>query len=167
MESDTLADDGKTLKPSPLRIRKQVCFEEDVSLRNSYQQHPLTPPCTPPPRCRVSTSVSPPNSTATDGSPDTWLYNRARQRYRAHLTDFASMLENHLLSIDNLIQATQEAQANRYLVRRLASSNGEDNAKAISLKERIDRMKANAWNRERFDPEKKYQKLCAAALAEL
>lgn len=160
-ESDVLADDGMTLFPSPLRVRRHVCFAQDVTNR------PPTPPCTPPPRRRASLLESSPNSIASDNSTETWLYNRTRQRYRAQLTDFATMIENHISSVDNLIQATQEAQAARYTVKRSASSNADGKAEPIGLKERIERMKANTWNRERFDPEKKYQKLCAAALAEL
>lgn len=76
------------------------------------------------------------------------------------------MLENHTITINSLIESTQEIQAHRYSVKRLPSYGGDEAAKEADKRERIKRLREIGWKRERFQPEK-YQELCAKALAEL
>lgn len=76
------------------------------------------------------------------------------------------MLENHVITINGLIEITQEIQAQRYSVKRLASYEGDEAAKEADKRERIKKLKGIGWKRERFQPGK-YQELCTKALAEL
>ena len=76
------------------------------------------------------------------------------------------MLENHIITIDSLIESTEKIQRQRYSVKRLASYGGDEVAKEADKRERIKRLEETGWKRERFQPGK-YQELCAKALAEL
>ena len=101
-------------------------------------------------------------STSTEG----WLQFRALERYNAHLVSFAEMLQKHMSTIQLLIAETQEIQAQRYAVKRLATYGNDQATKEADRRERILRLKARGWRRERFEP-KKYMELCTRALAEL
>ena len=76
------------------------------------------------------------------------------------------MLAKHIRIIDSLIKTTQEAQAVRQIIKKMASYGDDEEARARDLKARIARLKAAGWRRERFAPER-YQDLCEEALAEL
>lgn len=69
------------------------------------------------------------------------------------------MLARHIQTIDMLIRATREAQA-QARVRK-----GEE-VMVGDLKERIRRLREGGWRRERFCPGR-YQDLCDVALGEL
>ena len=96
--------------------------------------------------------------------------DEARLRYDAHLADFRDMLDRHHSEVLALIVATMEAQTNRYsgwrqsvFVEREAD---DEDLKAAHLQERIMRLRAKGWKRERFDPSR-YEDLCEQAMAEL
>ena len=76
------------------------------------------------------------------------------------------MLNNHISTINILIQSTQEAQRMKYFAKRLVSHGDDEAARAADLKSRIVRLKAAGWRRERFRPEM-YEALCERALDEL
>lgn len=95
-----------------------------------------------------------------------WLQNRHIERYNSHLADFSTMLANHLESIRDTILSTKEAQATRYSNMRVASYGDDEEAKAADLRDRIQRLKATGWSRDRFDSSR-YERLCEAALADL
>ena len=97
---------------------------------------------------------------------DAWLRDRSIGRYRACLDDFALALATHLRSVDDLISATNEAQAVRYTTRNLAGYADDEEARAADLRERIQRLRTRGWARNRFDATR-YEQLCEAALAEL
>ncbi|MCJ1272597.1 hypothetical protein MMC21_000383 [Puttea exsequens] len=96
----------------------------------------------------------------------TWLQIFAYHRYNASLAAFAEMLQNHIRTVDSLIQRTQEAQAKRYGVKKMLSFYGDEEAKRTDVKAKIVRLKAQGWKRVRFDGAR-YQELCAVALSEL
>lgn len=75
------------------------------------------------------------------------------------------MLQDHRAVVENLISNVKDIQGNR-CVTRLASFGEDQEARAADLRERIVRLRAKGWRRERFSPEK-YQRICALALAEL
>ena len=96
--------------------------------------------------------------------------SEARMRYNAHLADFRQMLDRHHSEVISLIVTTMEVQANRYsglrqsiFVEREAEN---EDLKATQLQERIKRLRAKGWRRERFNPSR-YEDLCEQALTEL
>ena len=95
-----------------------------------------------------------------------WLRNRGIERYNEYLADFTVMVEKNLDMIEAQITATKEAQASRYMVGRVASRGGDEDAKGVELRERITKLKATGWRRERFHASR-YEQLCELALGEL
>ena len=95
-----------------------------------------------------------------------WLRNRRIERFNEHLDDFISTVLKNLEMIEAQISATKDAQAARYITGRVSSRAEEDDAKGVDLRERILKLKATGWRRERFDASK-YEQLCELALAEL
>lgn len=95
-----------------------------------------------------------------------WLHICSLERYNADLSSCATMLMNHISSMETLIQSTREAQAMKYFAKRLASYGADDTAKAADVSARIARLKSNGWRRDRFRPER-YRELCECALEEL
>ena len=95
-----------------------------------------------------------------------WLRNRRIERFNEHLDDFISTVLKNLEMIEAQISATKDAQAARYIAGRVVSRAEEDDAKGADLRERILKLKATGWRRERFDASK-YERLCELALAEL
>ncbi len=165
------------LIPSPLHIKtnvdsgippttpprsKPVGTVSNV-FRTSQGYQPFTPPN------RIA-PASPPFSASRrsitfSASPYQWLQARSARRYNAHLAEFANMLDEHRAAVEDLISSIKDVQGSRR-TKRLASIGEDKEAHAAGVQERILRLKANGWRRERFAPEK-YQALCAAALAEL
>ncbi|KAL8864033.1 MAG: hypothetical protein Q9174_007485, partial [Haloplaca sp. 1 TL-2023] len=140
---------------------------------------PVTPPKIERPKDSTSV-VSPPSiglrtpsrhirqssgATAWWQSPTTSSPQNSHGRYNRLLEDFATMLQGHIASVDNLVKDVQTVQANRH-VKRLASFGADKEARSADLRERIVRLRASGWKRTRFRPEK-YQDLCEVALAEL
>ena len=76
------------------------------------------------------------------------------------------MLQKHILTSQRLIAETEEIQAQWYTGKGLATYGNDKATKAADKRERIQRLKACGWKRERFEPGR-YMELCAAALAEL
>lgn len=105
-------------------------------------------------------------STAFAEWTETWLRERAVERYNSRLMEFRSRLEHHLAGVDRLITATNDAQANRYTCLRPRMCGVNGHAKVLDRLERIKRLKARGWERELFDPTKS-GRLCDEALAEL
>lgn len=95
-----------------------------------------------------------------------WLRNRGIERFNEHLDDFISTAVKNLDMIEAQISATKEVQAARYIAGRAVSRSEEDDAKGADLRERILRLKATGWRRERFNASK-YEQLCELASAEL
>ena len=154
--SSTASISSSILRPSPLRIHK---IDNKISTP-SYSTRPLN---FFPPKASASLSASPVTfSTSTDN----WLRLRAQERYNAHLESFAEMVQKHILTSQLLITETEEIQAQRYTGKRLTTYGNDEASKAADKKERVQRLKACGWKRERFEPER-YMKLCATALAEL
>jgi len=164
--SDDSEANGDDLRPSPLRIRKRVSFKPCAITSTHFHERSLTPPCTPPPGHKSIASPSPASPREGGDYCTKWRYNRAYQQYCAHLRDFADEIKNHIITVDRLIKATREAQATRCTAKTPSSYQTDDEAKLVDLEERIARMKAKGWHRERFDPGQ-YQNICAVALAEL
>ncbi|KAL9604800.1 MAG: hypothetical protein Q9219_000248 [cf. Caloplaca sp. 3 TL-2023] len=98
-------------------------------------------------------------------SSQTWLYQRSCERYNKTLVDLSNMIQNHLMAVNDLISEIREARTNRS-IKRMASFHDDREARATDLRERIDRLRAKGWRRERFRPER-YETLCSLALAEL
>ncbi|KAL2041370.1 hypothetical protein N7G274_005752 [Stereocaulon virgatum] len=159
----------KPLRPSALHIRKSISFTNqqtgEVMHLGQFPAPPDTPPFTPPPRSTSLQTTTPAPITFPTTS-TSWLHPRAYERYNTHLISFSEMLAKHIRTIDSLIQTTQETQAARYTIKRMASYGDDEDARARDLKARIARLKAAGWRRERFVPER-YQELCEEALAEL
>lgn len=125
------------------------------------------PPFTPPRNIIPSTppTFAPRLSITFSTSSYTWLQQRSWERYNIVLADFGHMLQGHMAAVENLIVDVKAIQANQSFWR--VSSFGEDEeARTADLRQRIVRLKAKGWRRERFEPER-YEKLCAMALAEL
>lgn len=165
------------LIPSPLHIKTDVDSgsvpttpprsKPAGTLSNVFRKSQCYLPLTPPENIIPS---SPPfsarrRSITFSASPFQWLQDRSAQRYNAHLTDFAKMLRDHRETVENLISNVKDIQGNRR-VKRLASFGEDREARAADIRERIVKLRAKGWRRERFSPEK-YQRICALALAEL
>lgn len=136
---------------------------------NVFQTSQGYPPCTPP---RNVIPSSPPcffskrrRSVTFSTSSFQWLQHRSTERYNAHLAGFAELLQGHIENLEELILKVSDVHADRR-VKRLASFRGDREARAADLRERIVRLRAKGWERERFAAER-YQELCAMALAEL
>ncbi|KAG8527019.1 uncharacterized protein KY384_008448 [Bacidia gigantensis] len=97
---------------------------------------------------------------------NSWLQRRNIYLYNEDLADFRNLLQKHLTSIDSLIVSTSEMQAARYVPKRIYRYGDDEEARAIDLQERVRRLKAGGWSRERFDPSR-YEQLCEDALVEL
>ncbi|KAL9584065.1 MAG: hypothetical protein Q9212_002343 [Teloschistes hypoglaucus] len=104
-------------------------------------------------------------SVALSSLPTTSPYSRTRLRYDRLTVEFADMLRGHQDAAERLISDVRDSQANRH-VKRLASFSADKEARAADLPQRIIKLRASGWKRERFRPER-YQDLCEAALAEL
>lgn len=76
------------------------------------------------------------------------------------------MLSRHVEVVDGLIDATREAQANRYAGKRITSCTGDEEDRKADVRARILRLKISGWERRAFDGER-YQVLCERALSEL
>ncbi|KAL8920953.1 MAG: hypothetical protein Q9208_005979 [Pyrenodesmia sp. 3 TL-2023] len=165
------------LIPSPLHIKTDVDpgsvpntpprSKPAGTVSNAFRKSQCYLPFTPPKNVIPS---SPPfsarrRSITFSASPFQWLQDRSARRYNAHLTDFANMLRDHRDVVENLISDVKDIQGNKR-VKRLASFGEDREARAADLRERIVRLRAKGWRRERFSPEK-YQRICALALAEL
>lgn len=165
------------LVPSPLHIRTDVdpgilpttpprskpAGTMSHVFRTSQSYLPFTPPH------RIAPS-SPPfsarrRSITFSASSYQWLQDRSASRYNAHLADFANMLYDHRAAVEDLISGIKDIQGSRR-IKRLASLGEDREARAADVRERIARLRAKGWRRERFAPER-YQGLCAVALAEL
>ena len=139
------------LWPSPLHIRKPL-----ATLVNGCEQDT---------RRRSLGSSKRRNVTFTDSTAK-WLRQRATERLNAHLVEFNAMLRYNIEKVIDLAKSTEEAQANRYNGRRLAALEDDEHVKFLDRQDRIRKLKARSWERERFNP-KRYQTLCEKALAEL
>jgi len=170
VESCDFGQEVKRLRTSPLCLPRSSSFvgewrKEDrkiVQFDNTIDSFPTPPKSLP----MTPTSVARPQSVHLHALELELLHSRIHERYNASLATFAELLANHTHSIDLLIQKAQEADANRYTIKRQLSFYGDEEAKASDIKARISRLKAIGWRRARFLPER-YQDLCAAALAEL
>ncbi|MCJ1226063.1 hypothetical protein MMC12_002712 [Toensbergia leucococca] len=134
-------------------------FNPPSPLHPIYHQMTSESPVTPPPTAR-------PSSLAFTPSTISWLHDRSLSRYNAHLSSFAQMLTTHIHTINALIASTEQAQANRYTAKRIASAGDDEETRAADKRARIERMRKEGWVRERFCPDK-YRDLCQRALAEL
>ncbi|KAL8990616.1 MAG: hypothetical protein Q9177_000766 [Variospora cf. flavescens] len=158
-------------EPGGLQITPPRCKPAAGSLTNNVLRNPHEhPPCTPP--RKIVPSSPPPFSTRRrrsitfSASSFQWLLHRSTERYNTHLADFAKMLQGHVHDLEELmISSARDAQAD-WRVKRLASFGGDREARAVDLRERIVRLRAKGWKRERFAAER-YQELCATALADL
>lgn len=161
------------MEPSSLHIHKNLQINSfpitpprsrPKSHRGDLEQ---SPPQTPP--SKVCDSITSPSnsrlSVTFSASSFTWLHQRSTKRYNGHVAEFSSMLDGHIASVENAISNIRDTQSNRH-VKRLASFGANPEARAVDLRARIVRLKANGWKRKRFAPER-YQELCAKALAEL
>ncbi|KAL9123718.1 MAG: hypothetical protein Q9217_006879 [Psora testacea] len=168
LESDDCTDDGQILKPSPMRVHQAVLFSDDCTTYSKHKRdhYPPTPPSSPLSKCYTLRAGVPFPKRSASLTYTRWLQNRNIECYNARLQDFAGMLARHVASMDTLIATTKEAQASRHTVRPLASYGDGEEARAADLRDRILRLKAAGWRRERFDAEK-YERLCEIALAEL
>lgn len=81
------------------------------------------------------------------------------------MADFAKMVQDHIAAVEDLMTSVRDIQADRR-IKRLASFGEDRETRAADLRERIVRLRAKGWRRERFAPER-YQDFCAVALAEL
>ncbi|KAL8898849.1 MAG: hypothetical protein Q9207_006494 [Kuettlingeria erythrocarpa] len=131
--------------------------------RTSQGYLPFTPPN------RIGPS-SPPfsarkRSITFSASSYQWLQDRFASRYNAHLAEFANMLREHRAAVEDLISSIKDVHRSRR-IKPLASIGEDREAHAADVRERIARLRAKGWRRERFAPER-YQDLCAMALAEL
>ena len=150
-------------RPHPLSIfenRKSISFTDaqtgtTLTLDQQWPAPPATPPFTPPPR---STSLL---NTTTNNDP--YALSRAHERYNEHLYSFSEMLARHIQTIDVLLRATREAQAQ---ARGRMKSDDNEAIMMGDLKARIRRLREGGWRRERFSPGR-YQDLCDVALGEL
>ncbi|KAI9812414.1 MAG: hypothetical protein M1827_004645 [Pycnora praestabilis] len=160
------------LRPSPLRIRKLNTppppFSASISAISLSQKPTLHAQIERPTNLQSTTSLI-----SFTASTSTWLRARALQRYTTHLTTFAPLISAHIDSIDYLIAATVEAQANRKTrTGRFADGEidieglSEEEKTAIEKVERIERGRERGWRRERFVPDR-YEALCKRALEEL
>ncbi|KAL8719173.1 MAG: hypothetical protein Q9225_003794 [Loekoesia sp. 1 TL-2023] len=164
------------LIPSPLHIQKDARILDIPTTpsrsKTTNQLHDITtqmgkaPPYTPPRNIIPSIPSSSGRLSVTfSASSYTWLQQRFCERYNASRADFADMLQGHIAAVENLISEVKDLQANGSIKRRI--SFGEDReARTADLRERVVRLRARRWQRERFAPER-YRKLCAMALAEL
>ena len=166
LESDDHMIDTSFGKPLPLRITKSVKISgkhftliqssPQSSVRSSVESTPSAKP-----------EIE--DNSQRDASVDytgIWLRNRGIERFNEHLDDFISTVLKNLEMVEAQISATKDAQAARYVAGRVVSRAEEDDAKGADLRERISRLKAVGWRRERFDASK-YEQLCELALAEL
>lgn len=166
LESDDHMIDTSFGKPLPLRITKSVKIsgKHFTLIRSSPQSSA---------RSSLESTASAKPEVEDIAQRDAvmdytgiWLRNRRIERFNEHLDDFISTVLKNLEMIEAQITATKEAQAARYIAGRVASRAEEDDAKGADLRERILRLKATGWRRERFDASK-YEQLCELALAEL
>ncbi|KAL8963286.1 MAG: hypothetical protein Q9193_000426 [Seirophora villosa] len=169
------------LIPSPLHVHRMSEPRSSLQITpprpnpaaglrtNVFRTSQGYPPCTPP---RKVIPSSPPcffpkrrRSVTFSASSFQWLQHRSTQRYNAHLTGFAELLQGHIDNLEELISKVRDVHADRR-VKRLASFGADGEARTADLRERIVRLRAKGWERERFAAER-YQELCAMALAEL
>ena len=167
-ESNVFSTGRRTLKSTPLPIRKAVSFSQMQTIEVSNYEHNCGGPNMYPSKRHPyePASTARPSAVTFSPSTSTWLDDRSYDRYNAYLASFAEMLANHISNVDTLIMGTYEAQTARYTIKGSASYGDDEETKAADLRARIARMKAGGWKRERFAPER-YQELCAQALAEL
>ena len=89
-------------------------------------------------------------------------------RYQTHLADFRDRLDQHHSDVITLVVAVMDAHSRRYskgaLFRDIDGSPGR--LKEAQKRERIERLKASGWKRERFDPSR-CERLCERARAAL
>lgn len=166
LESDDHMIDTSFGKPLPLRITKSVKIsgKHFTLIRSSPQSSA---------RSSLESTASAKPEVEDIAQRDAvidytgiWLRNRRIERFNEHLDDFISTVLKNLEMIEAQISATKEAQAARYIAGRVVSRAEEDDAKGTDLRERVRRLKARGWRRERFDASK-YEQLCELALAEL
>ncbi|KAL8651864.1 MAG: hypothetical protein Q9210_003016 [Variospora velana] len=154
-----------SLQITPPRYKPTTSSLTNNVLRNPQEHPPFTPPR------KIVPSSPPPVSTRRrrsitfSASSFQWLQHRSMERYNTHLADFAKMLQGHVDDLEELISSARDAQAD-WRMKRLASFGGDREARAVDLRERIVRLRAKGWKRERFAAEK-YQEISAMALAEL
>lgn len=162
------------MEPSSLHIHKNLEINSfpitpprSRPARSHRADFRQSPPQTPPSKARNSIALSSGSrlSVTFSASSFTWLHQRSTERYNDHVAEFSSMLQGNIASVENAISSVRDIQSNRQ-VKRLASFGANPEARAVDLRARIARLKANGWKRKRFAPER-YQELCAKALAEL
>ena len=163
------------LKPVPLRIRKALAtgyrsIADPLENSNISDFASRSPGFAAPERFGHkphSDSVS--SSNAYNDTTVSSFQNSTIRRFNEQLHGFSDALSNHVVSIDTLMEDVRKTQATRHVVpKHQKAENGDDDedARVASLRARIIRLKAQNWQRERFNPDK-YQSLCDAALNEL
>lgn len=95
-----------------------------------------------------------------------WLRNKSIDSFNAHLIEFQGLLTKHLVTVELLIDSTKEGHSLRHTTKRPAGFGDDQAAKAADRKDRLQRLKANGWARERFQPEY-YEQLRERALDDL
>lgn len=159
----------KTSFPRPplRRLRRSMVLGENILAPGKIRRASSSQAPTPKPS--QNETAKPPTSAMQRDPMDyaaTWLQNRHIERYNSYLAEFSAMLANHLESVRTTILSTKEAQATKYGNMRMVSYGDDEEAKAADLRDRIQRLKATGWSRDRFDSSR-YERLCEAALAEL
>ena len=95
-----------------------------------------------------------------------WLKNKSVDLFNTHLVEFQILLTKHLVTVELLIDSTRGAHSLRHTTRRPAGFGDDQATKAADRKDRLQRLKANGWARERFRPEY-YEELRERAMADL
>ncbi|MCJ1446952.1 MAG: hypothetical protein MMC23_007460 [Stictis urceolatum] len=98
-------------------------------------------------------------------STQSWLQHRSLKRYQTHLVDFRGMLDHHISGVEDLVQATEDAQMMRYRGQR-RDSDALQQLREIERAERIEELRRKGWARERFDAER-VRGVCERAEEEL
>ncbi|KAI9166931.1 hypothetical protein HJFPF1_03046 [Paramyrothecium foliicola] len=165
---------------SPARHKKRVTFQDDPIVEPIVRPDSPTlgfdewlggsSPVTSSPEPFVRADKSPPLtfSSSPDSSPltpiieeqdttDPFLLVRSVHRYCTILTDLQRQIKSHIAAVDAEIATSQEP---RY------SLPESEELRALELKTRIERLRANGWRRPRFDATK-YERLREVAVADL
>ncbi|MCJ1243063.1 hypothetical protein MMC30_000259 [Trapelia coarctata] len=151
--------DSPIHRPSPLRVRKLEPMTSSPAREAAALQTPPSSPISDP-GLRTPT----PKTVAFSEATTTWLQDRAQQRYDVHRMELMDMVQGHIDAVDQLIEATKQAQ----MVRQTVSIGFDDGEKSpvVERQARIKDLRARGWLRERFRPER-YQELARKALSEL
>jgi hypothetical protein len=168
------SNSNNSLEPAPLKIKKKVSFSVQLPRILSEAEFEAADDATIIDAFPYPPSTTTPPSPTDDDTISDFLLSRALIRYRGHLSDLHNQINYHIKSVESQIAALQNA-------RKAWPSNlptlftdfgkgvdgvNKDEMKRVELRARIEKLKADGWQRKRFDG-RRYQALCEKALVEL